>query len=198
MDAKSYIGGFRVNDVIAECDDKRHRMMPQKPDKIIVHRTIWEPPNPIGMCKRFQDPKDLGSVTGCENPYHIAINGNGIYQMDPIFEVDYHARRFNISAIGICICHDTIKDGLPVYLEDLLIKILKPLTLWVGSVAGVVWGHDELKGAASVVKRCPGFEMGPIRNRLYEELAPWWGLHKSGEASSLLQGCGVVFRRGAR
>ena len=173
---------FSVIDKIAECQDHRSSPLSEtKIDTIIVHRTIWTPNDAAGICKRFQEDPELAEITGGENPYHILINatdsGASITQCIRLLEVGQHARRFNRRAIGVALCFDTLHAPLPHAMGQALIQVLKPLVFWAGpTVAGTLYGHDELPGASSDPnKKCPGIDMAMVRALVAEHLDPWIG-----------------------
>lgn len=198
-----FASDFQVVDKISECDDgHRGEMLPERVDLIVVHRTIWEPGDAVGVCKRFQTHDEnenglsgLASYTGGENPYHFLIQPDAqVVQCLELGEVGAHARRWNHKAVAVALMHDTLHSPLPHEMGLSLVKILRPLCLWAGGVKKHLFGHDELPGASrDKNKVCPGVNMHAVRGQVMEQLLGWWDVtREDGGLDRLLQACGIV------
>jgi len=186
--------GLRVTNKIDECKDKTTRILVRSKVRVLaVHRTIWEPGDAVGVCKRFQDPDDLGAYTGRENPYHFLIQPDAVaVQCIELSERGAHARRWNSSAIAVALMHDTLHSPLPHEMGVTLIKLCRLLCVWLGGVRGVVYGHDELPaGSSNPNKRCPAIDMENVRDLLDDGMAPWLKLDPK-EIEKLLTDAGIT------
>lgn len=110
------------------------------------------------IAKKFVKDPEIAKYTGGENPYTFYVGGKTIWQALPLTEVGAHARRFNVSAIGIATIgdwrYDTPDDDTFRTTVDLTEFLIRALGLDPWDVSG----HTEAGAGATNTpgKDCPG------------------------------------------
>jgi len=185
---------LQVRNRVDEFADGRKKIMRQQAIKhVVVHRTL-----PDGTAKdvhhRFVHG-DLRDVTGGQNPYHFVIeSGGACVQVMALNEEGAHARMWNPCSLGVAIMRDMRKTPPDPRQYQTLLSLLQYLCLWIGGVTGVVFGHDELRGASKDPdKECPGrhLDMMRLRSQLIAEVEVCRDMRGSVAIEYLMLGSGI-------
>jgi hypothetical protein len=166
--------GVDIIDVTSEAQDIKYRKL-IKPENVIIHRIGPElecADNECEYCSSeqardnskhhfglhvsdwFQSHRSLGG-TGGENPYHIVVDFDKIFQCMPLNECGVHARRWNSSSIAVAVRGDFSIDHPTPYQKEAVRSLCGILTAFLGRFN--IMGHTELAYASNdPMKVCPG------------------------------------------
>ncbi len=167
-------GWFKINDMLAESDDGRHRERSIESVTMAVVHQIGPSLGHTGaeIALAFQDvstPHSAGQYTGQEMPYTWVIRCDPVGTIDQclaLTDTGPHAKRWNAKSCSIAVVGEFNRhepnNGQICSLIDLLV-------LLHGAGITEIHGHTELPGATSdPLKRCPGkhLDMDAIRKEV--------------------------------
>lgn len=185
--------GLDIIDVTSEAQDIKYKKL-IKPENVIIHRIGPELHCAKDECKYcsseqardnskhhfglhvnkwFQNHPHLGG-TGGENPYHIVVDFDKIFQCMALKECGVHARRWNSRSIAVAVRGDFSIDHPTPYQKEAVRSLCAILSAFLGRFD--IMGHTELAYASNdPMKVCPGkflymdnirTDCRPIHNKL--------------------------------